>query len=200
MPAPDKFFETRSLARTQYENDGDIEALVTLLRESGCTVMQAIMVVRELAVIDLRLAKSIVQHSAAYADQWVDREDDHAVVMTSSDLAYDRVVSTLVAQVPELQDALDQHLHDNGEILQHVFLGCDVPFVQAWQEGKTELVVRCLALLERAFRSPTLRLTAWSLCRSSNRLAPGPGDGAVHRRLASDVGGQAKTSRTTEGR
>jgi len=67
-------------------------------------------------------------------------------------LAYRRVIIELVAAVPELRPVLDRHIRENDEILQHVFLGVDVaPFVlAAWNEGRADIVARCLDFLEEA--------------------------------------------------
>jgi hypothetical protein len=68
------------------------------------------------------------------------------------DLSYEKIVPTRVAAVPALRDRLQEHIQDNGEILQHVFFGCElVPFVlAAWSAGSTEVVGRCLKILEAA--------------------------------------------------
>ncbi|WP_412745542.1 hypothetical protein [Krasilnikovia sp. MM14-A1004] len=75
------------------------------------------------------------------------------------DLSFDGVVGSVVEAVPELREALAEHVRDNDEVLQHVFFGCDlVPFVvAAWKQGDTELVGRCLEVLEAAMASPDPR-------------------------------------------
>jgi hypothetical protein len=75
------------------------------------------------------------------------------------DLSYDGMVRSVVETVPELGEALAEHVRDNDEILPHVFFGCDlVPFVvAAWKAGNADLVGRCLEVLEAAMVSPDPR-------------------------------------------
>lgn len=76
--------------------------------------------------------------------------------MATTDLTYGGVVPTLIEVVPELRDALDEHIRDNDEILPHVFFGCVmVPFVlNAWKHGRADALARCLAFLDAAMASP----------------------------------------------
>jgi ribosomal protein L7/L12 len=67
-------------ARTVYTRTSDIEATVEVLREGGCSVIESIKAVREIAGIDLGIAKSLVHHSAAYADQRANHEAFHRAV------------------------------------------------------------------------------------------------------------------------
>ncbi|MEV6635382.1 NUDIX domain-containing protein [Actinoplanes sp. NPDC051470] len=78
-----------------------------------------------------------------------------ALLAESRDLSYEGVIRSLVREVPELREALAAHIASHGEVLQHVFLDLDVtPFVlAAWRAGDTELVRRCLYLLEDAMTS-----------------------------------------------
>jgi hypothetical protein len=86
------------------------------------------------------------------------RERGDSVEVTR-DLSYGEVVGAVVEAVPELREALAEHVRDNDEVLQHVFFGCDlVPFVlAAWKAGDAELVGRCLEVLEAAMVSPDPR-------------------------------------------
>jgi hypothetical protein len=71
------------------------------------------------------------------------------------DLGYDGIVATVVEAAPELRPALAEHVEDNDEVLPHVFFGCDlVPFVlAAWRAGDTDVVRRCLDVLEAGLGS-----------------------------------------------
>ncbi|MET7965995.1 hypothetical protein [Micromonospora sp. NPDC005305] len=79
--------------------------------------------------------------------------------MATPDLTYGGVVPALIEVVPELRDALNEHIRDNDEILQHVFFGCDVvPFVlDAWKHRRADILARCLAFLDAAMASPDPR-------------------------------------------
>ncbi|MEH0985019.1 DUF7674 family protein [Micromonospora sp. CPCC 205556] len=79
--------------------------------------------------------------------------------MATADLTYGGVVPALIEVVPELRDALNEHIRDNDEILQHVFFGCDVvPFVlDAWKHGRAGVLARCLGFLDAAMASPSTR-------------------------------------------
>ena len=93
------------------------------------------------------------------------------------DLSYDGVVGSVVEAVPELREALAEHLQDNDEILPHVLFGCDlVPFVlAAWEAGNAEIVGRCLEVLEAAMVSSdprTRELAAVSFVESVGPWEP----------------------------
>ena len=58
-------------------------------------------------------------------------------------------VDRLVERVPELQEACDEHLRDNAELLPHVLFGDVFRFVVAAEaSGAEELVDRTLSALE----------------------------------------------------
>ncbi|WP_334520390.1 DUF7674 family protein [Micromonospora psammae] len=87
----------------------------------------------------------------------------------------------LVEVVPELRDALNEHMRDNDEILPHVFFGCDVvPFVlDAWERGRANVLARCLAFLDAAMASPdpsTRELVAISFVESVGPWDPAMAD------------------------
>ncbi|MFC4114469.1 hypothetical protein [Nonomuraea zeae] len=82
-------------------------------------------------------------------------------------LSYERVADLLRAQVPEFGPALQEHLTDFGEVLQHVLFGDFTRFVlDAHRQGQEALVepatgrrpapavIRCFGALRVAWRAP----------------------------------------------
>jgi hypothetical protein len=77
----------------------------------------------------------------------------------ASGIAYETVHDSLREAVPEFESAIDEHIADNGEVLQHPLFGDLTRFVVAAHErGDDELVRRCLAFLELALLSDDDRL------------------------------------------
>ncbi len=69
-------------------------------------------------------------------------------------LPYADVIPRLLGQVPELSQLLDEHRHDNDEVLPHVFFGDVTRFVEAeLASGRKETVRPVLSVLENAVES-----------------------------------------------
>jgi hypothetical protein len=68
-----------------------------------------------------------------------------------SKLSYDSVVDVLRKEIPEFAPHIEEHIADLGEVLPHPLFGDLTRFIEeAWTEGNTELVSRCLWWLEHA--------------------------------------------------
>jgi hypothetical protein len=67
-----------------------------------------------------------------------------------STLSYKDVVDALRKEIPEFGPSIEEHISDNfGETLPHLLFGDLTRFIEeAWREGNTELVSRCLSWLE----------------------------------------------------
>jgi hypothetical protein len=83
------------------------------------------------------------------------------------ELTYDTVVPRLVTEIPELCALYNEHLHDYGELLPHVFLGDVTRFVITAFEcsiNRQDMLrlcdgaMRILSLLERAMSSSDEKL------------------------------------------
>ncbi|MET8147893.1 hypothetical protein ACIBSW_25070 [Actinoplanes sp. NPDC049668] len=100
--------------------------------------------------------------------------------------------------VPELREALVEHVRDYDEILQHVFFGSVlVPFVvAAWKAGNSELVGRCLEVLED-LTGPSSTLTPCS--PASLAITARPTASSTSMRLADGLARRSLTSRSCSG-
>jgi hypothetical protein len=67
-----------------------------------------------------------------------------------STLSYEDIVDALRKEIPEFGPSIEEHISDNfGEILPHPLFGDLTRCIEeAWREGNTELVWRCLSWLE----------------------------------------------------
>lgn len=91
-------------------------------------------------------------------------------------------VAKLVARVPQLEPAYEEHIRDHDELLDHVFFGDVSRFVVAAEaSGEDELVGRMLAALEELLREddPEIREliaasfvenVAWDVDDASDRI------------------------------
>jgi hypothetical protein len=63
------------------------------------------------------------------------------------------LVKALAAEVPELHDLLEEHIHDYDEILPHVFFGDLTAWVIRQDPSSSASLDRVLAMLDEAFGS-----------------------------------------------
>ncbi len=74
-------------------------------------------------------------------------------------LTYSTFPNTLIQLIPEFKPLLDEHIHDNDEVLSHVLMGDFTRFfIDVFQQTKTdttkkELLNRCVAFVETLFVS-----------------------------------------------
>ena len=72
----------------------------------------------------------------------------------TEELTYEKVADQLADVVPEFTSTIQEHIADNGEVLQHLLFGDLTRFVvAAWEAGDKEVVARCLSFLEGAIMS-----------------------------------------------
>jgi len=75
MLSSDCFDQGFAEARGRFEHDGDIEAVLVLLRNRGFSMIEAINVIRRLGSVELGQARRIAHHSQAYSDQREARDE-----------------------------------------------------------------------------------------------------------------------------
>ncbi|MEV0228694.1 hypothetical protein [Nonomuraea sp. NPDC050786] len=74
-------------------------------------------------------------------------------------LIYEHIADRLVSEIPEFRSVLREHVIDNHEVLPHVLFGDLTRFVlHAHQQGREQLVGRCLTFLAVAMKSADVRL------------------------------------------
>jgi hypothetical protein len=77
-----------------------------------------------------------------------------------STLNYEDIVDALRKEIPEFDPSIEEHISDNfGEVLPHPLFGDLTRFIEeAWSEGNTEVVSRCLSWLEHALTTGDARV------------------------------------------
>ncbi|GLW96465.1 hypothetical protein [Microtetraspora sp. NBRC 16547] len=91
---------------------------------------------------------------------------------------YEDVVDRFVQEVPEFTPVWQEHVADNGEVLQHVLFWDVTMFVlDAHERGNRKIVDRCLDFLERALQSTDVHVR--NLVGTSFVENVGPWDPAV---------------------